>query len=53
MALPTLDLSALPDLETLTGVFGSVRQLADQDDSIVILATFMYEAVPPGSTGLI
>lgn len=52
MALPTIDLSALPDLDTLTGIFGSIHQ-ARYDDSIVVLATFMYEAVPPHVTSLV
>ncbi|HYD24503.1 MAG TPA: hypothetical protein VEB68_06880 [Croceibacterium sp.] len=47
MNLPKIDLSVLPDLDTLTGLFGSF--LADQpmpghDDSVVILATFVYES---------
>ena len=44
MKLPKLDLSALPDLDTLTGLFGSLS--ADgpgHDDTVVILATFIYE----------
>ena len=44
MNLPKLDLSLLPDLDTLTGIFGSL--MADgpgHDDSVVIIATFIYE----------
>ena len=54
MFLPKLALSALPDLSTLTGLFGSLAdgRLHAHDDSIVILATFLYEAHPPGG-GLI
>ena len=50
MILPKLDLAALPDLPTLTAVFGSLAagRPAGHDDSIVILATFLYEAHPPG-----
>ena len=50
MPLPKLDLSALPDLNTLTGLFGSVdgRQMPGHDDTIVMLATLRYEASPPG-----
>jgi hypothetical protein len=53
MHLPILDLSILPDLSHLTGLFGSIGHVAQSDDSIVILATFLYESVPPGSTGFI
>lgn len=50
MTLPKLDLSALPDLPTLTGMFGSFANghTPGHDDSIVILATFLYDANPPG-----
>lgn len=44
MNLPKLDLSLLPDLDMLTGVFGTLRQSAGHNDTIVILATFIYEA---------
>jgi hypothetical protein len=46
MNLPKLDLSSLPDLDTLTGVFGSLVDFArvqSSDDSIVVLMTFLYE----------
>ena len=42
MNLPQIDLSSLPDLETLTGLFGCVRR--GHDDTIVLLATFVFEA---------
>jgi len=50
MHLSKLDLSALPDLSTLTGMFGSFAEGRNpgHDDSIVLLATFIYEAQPPG-----
>jgi hypothetical protein len=44
--LPNIDLSSLPDLHTLTGVFGSLVDFArvqSSDDSIVIMMTFLYE----------
>ena len=45
MKLPKIDLSALPDLDTLTGMFGSLTyQLPGHDDTVVILATFVYES---------
>jgi hypothetical protein len=50
MILPKLALAALPDLATLTGMFGSLAdgRTPGHDDSIVILATFIYEVQPPG-----
>lgn len=52
MKLPTINLSQLPDLDTLTGVFGSVNDMVGHDDSIVILAAYVFEVAPPGG-GLI
>lgn len=54
MNLPSIELSALPDLSTLTGIFGSLAEgrSPGHDDSIVILATFLYDAQPPGGGGL-
>lgn len=56
MSLPILDLSMLPDLAHLTGahltaIFGSgpSAQMPGSDDSIVILAAFLYET--GGGTG--
>lgn len=54
MNLPKLDISALPDLDTLTGVFGSLlhpAQAVTSDDTILILMTFLYEIMPPGGGG--
>lgn len=51
MNLPKLDLSNLPDLDSLTGVFGSLVDYArvqSSDDSIVILMTFLYELTQHG-----
>ena len=48
MNLPKLDLSTLPDLDVLTGVFGTVSPLARQSDAIIILGTYIYETIPPG-----
>ncbi len=50
MNLPKIDLSALPDLDSLTGVFGSLSELgrvAASDDTILILMVFLYEILPP------
>ena len=50
MNLPKIDISALPDLETLTGVFGSLAhpaQSLQSDDSIIILMVFIYDILLP------
>lgn len=49
MNLPKIDISALPDLDTLTGLFGTLTDAArvqSSDDTIVILMTFLYELNP-------
>ena len=47
LPLPTIDLSAVPDLSHLTGLFGSLIQAPPgSDDSIVVLATFLFESSP-------
>lgn len=50
MNLPKIDVSTLPDLDTLTGVFGSLAnsaQAAQSDDSIIIAMVFVYEILMP------
>lgn len=50
MNLPKIDLSALPDLEQITGVFGSLIDTArvqSSDDSIIIMMTFIYSLTHP------
>ena len=50
MNLPKIDLSSLPDLDTLTGMFGSLAQgfqSTYSDDTIIDIMTFLYEVVPP------
>jgi len=50
MNLPKIDLSALPDLDVLTGVFGSLAHPAQAlatDDTIVSLMVFVYEVTNP------
>ena len=46
MTMPKIDLSSLPDLDTLTGLFGSFSQVSrpGHDDSIIIIATVVYES---------
>ncbi|MGI8943581.1 MAG: hypothetical protein ACR2FJ_04985 [Qipengyuania sp.] len=49
MNLPKIDLDALPDLDTVTGVFGSLSDLATAtvDDRVVVIMVYVYETVPP------
>lgn len=50
MNLPKIDISTLPDLDTLTGVFGSLAnpaQALQSDDTIVILMVFIYDIMLP------
>jgi hypothetical protein len=50
MNLPKFDLAMLPDLNVLTGLFGSIRTAnPGHNDTIVVLATIVYETQPPGS----
>lgn len=61
MKLPKIDLSSLPDLNTLTGMFGSIADPGSPtdpgpntpgpDDTIIVLATLVYDSAPP-SAGL-
>lgn len=47
MKLPTIDITGLPDLDKLTGVFGSIgNEGPAHDDSIVILGVYVYEVTP-------
>jgi len=49
MKLPKIDLASLPDLHTLTGLFGSLRSPnPGHDDTVVVIATVVYETAPPG-----
>ena len=48
MNLPKIDISALPDLDTVTGVFGSMAhtaQVAYSDDSLIVIMVFVYEFI--------
>lgn len=41
MSLPKIDISALPDLESPTGIHGS-RLEQRTDDPIVVMMTYLY-----------
>jgi hypothetical protein len=48
MNLPKIDLSALPDLDTLTGVFGSQlnpSQALQSDDTIIVMMVYVYDVI--------
>lgn len=49
MQLPKIDLSALPDLDQLTGVFGSLSQHAGgwSDDTLIVIMDFVYDTIKP------
>ena len=53
MKFPTIDLSAIPGMDTATGIFGSVTQAAATfDDSVVAIMVVVYETtVPPTGLG--
>lgn len=50
MHLPKIDISALPDLDVLTGMFGSLKHfdpgLASSNDLIIVLMVYLYEVLP-------
>ncbi len=50
MKFPKIDLASLPDLTTLTGMFGAhpgPTQTPGHDDTIIMLATLVYDTAPP------
>ena len=46
MNLPKIDLASLPDLDTMTGLLGSIKT-PGHDDTSIMLAVLVYDAVPP------
>lgn len=46
MNLPKIDVSALPDLTVLTGLFGSIGDGPYEDDTLIILMVFLWEILP-------
>lgn len=49
MELPSLNLAELPGLDSASGMFGSLSEVATMatDDRIVILMVYLYELLPP------
>jgi len=48
MNLPNIDITTLPDLNVLTGVFGSLSSPAQglqSDDTILMIMTFVYDII--------
>ena len=45
MNLPKIDLASLPDLETLTALYGAMRH--GHNDTIIVLAAIVFESAPP------
>ncbi|MWV28549.1 hypothetical protein [Aurantiacibacter rhizosphaerae] len=52
MKLPKIDLTSLPDMELLTGLFGTTQR-PGHDDSIIVIATVVYDSCPPGCGGIV
>lgn len=51
MKLPLIDIAKLPDLETLTAMFGRTKP-PGHDDTIIVIATVVYDSGQSGG-GLI
>jgi len=49
MNLPQIDVSSLPDLSNVSGVFGSLadKAMLAADDSTIIIITFLYDILQP------
>lgn len=50
MNLPKLDISTLPDLDNLTGVFGSISNTIPAmvtDDTVVVIMVYVYDVLIP------
>ncbi|HOB14623.1 MAG TPA: hypothetical protein PK680_07980 [Novosphingobium sp.] len=48
MNLPKIDISALPDLETITGMFGSMAYPAramGSDDTAIVIMVYIYDVL--------
>ncbi len=49
MNLPQIDVSSLPDLSHVTGMFGSLvnQAMVKSDESTIIVITFLYDILQP------
>lgn len=45
MNLPKIDASALPDLDTMTGMFGSLTQSINTDDIVVVIMVLVWDII--------
>jgi hypothetical protein len=48
MNLPKIDVSALPDLDTMTGMFGSLTQSINTDDVVVVIMVLVWDIINGG-----
>ena len=49
MNLPKIDLTSLPEHDTVAGLFGSLSASEGPtvDDRVVVIMTYIYEVAPP------
>lgn len=49
MELPAIDITSLPSLDTVTGLFGSLSAAGGPtvDDRVVVIMVYVYEMIPP------
>lgn len=49
MNLPKIDLSSLPSLDSVAGLFGSIGRDSGPtvDDRVVVIMTYLYELAQP------
>lgn len=47
MAFPKIDISALPGLDSVTGMFGSIVDGGPYNDKILAIMVYVYDAAPP------
>lgn len=51
MTMPTIDISTLPDLDVLTGMYGSLKHadpgLGASNDLIIVLMVYVYKSELP------
>lgn len=51
MNLPKIDIASLPDLDVLTGIFGSIKHLdlglAASNDLVIVLMVYIWDSMGP------
>lgn len=48
MDLPKIDVSVLPDLDTMTGMFGSLTHSVNYDDTVVVIMVLVWDIINGG-----